>query len=193
MKQAVETHLSEGNRCWFEDTMGSWGGEGSLRVDVHYYRKGRSYYVECETMPNIKRLRKKGEKRNGWGRRTDYNLIVPSTEFTKKDWTKLRGYFDLVYGYDVNQDKICFRKDLRRLGVLQDLVLDIWMPVRRSSRFKGMEWWFIRRKNLCAGCVMCLRGKYPPRRDCWDAPCILFNLLLMILRITGTEERFFKW
>ena len=193
MKQAVATHLSEGNHCWFEDTMGPWGGAGSLRVDVHYYRKGRSYYVECETRPNIKRLRKKGEKRKKCPWRTDYNLIVPSTEFTKKDWRQLRGYFDNVYGYDVTQDKIYQKMDLRRLGVLQDLVLDIWMPVRRSSKFKDIEWWFIRRKNGFAICINCLRGEDPPRRDCWDAPCILFNLLLMILRITGTEERFFKW
>ena len=166
LKQAVETHLSEGNRCRFESIMGSWGGVGSLRVDVHYYRKGRSYYVECETRPNIKRLRKKGEKRKGYRRRTDYNLIVPSTEFTKKDWTLLRGFFDKVYSYDVALDEINDVVDLRTLGRVRDLVLDVAMPFFKSPGYKEFSRFFWKRKNRVntflyyqLHCLRCCMGR----------------------------------
>ena len=181
LKEAVVKHLSEGNHCWFEDTMGAWGGAGSLRVDVFYVRKRRWVYVECETRPNIERLKKKGDKRNEHHKRTDYNLIVPSTEFVKRDWYELRGYFDKIYSYDVGLDEIVDHVDLRTLGGVQDFCLDFAMPIIRSREAKDLYWWLIRRKNgVCwriralIQCSSCKLGidtpwKYCPRRGCPDS------------------------
>ena len=145
--------------------MGSWGGAGSLRVDVRYTRNLRYYYVECEIRPNIKRLRKKGVKRKTCRRRTDYNLIVTASEFVKRDWRQLHGYFDKVYSYDETADEIIDQVDLRTLGRIQDLILDYAMPFFRSQRYKEFSRFFWKRKNLFIGylrswfaCFRCCLG-----------------------------------
>ena len=183
MKKAVETHLSEGNHCWFENTMGAWGGSGSLRVDVSYSRNRRHYYVECETRPNIKRLKKKGVKRKKYHRRTDYNLFVPSTEFCKREWMQLRGYFDKVYSYDEITDKIVNQVDLRTLGTLQDLILDYAMPFFRSPRYQEFSRFFWKRKNLVTTylyhrlhCLRCCMGRGRGNYYCRYETCQTYKL-----------------
>ena len=183
LKKAVETHLSEGNNCRFESTMGPWGGSGSLRVDVTYSRNRRRYYVECETRPNIKRLRKKGEKRNKNYYRTMYNLIVPSSVFFKRDWRQLHGYFDNVYSYDESADLINDRVDLRTFGRLQDLILDRAMPFFRSPEYEGFARFFWIRKNRVKRylenqitCLRCCMGKGRPIYYCRYNTCQTYKL-----------------
>lgn len=187
LKKAVETHLAEGSHCWFESTMGPWGGSGSLRVDVQYTRNRRYYYFECETKPNISRLIHKGEKRKKCYYRTVYNLVIPTSEFNKNDWSLLRGYFDNVYGYDEQLDEIPDRVDLRTLGSLQDIILNRTMPFLRSPEFREFCRFFWKRKNLCRHCYNCLRGRSCPWPQCWDEPCILYK------RLWGDPDDFWKW
>lgn len=177
LKKAVERHQAEGNNCWYESTMGAWGGSGSLRADVHYYRKRRSIYVECETRPSMKRLLEKGLRRtqSPWG--DVYNLVVPDAQYGRHDWRQLRGYFDKVYAYSVEEDRFTESLDLRTFGALQDAVLDILMPVIRSNKVTALTLWLVKQKNLYRHCIMCLRGRTDPWHWCWNEPCILYKRL----------------
>ena len=182
LKKAVENHLAEGSRCRFESNMMPWGGSGSLRVDVQYTRNRRHYYVECETRPNISRLKRKGEKRKKCYYRTVYNLIVPASEFHKNDWSLLRGYFDNVYSYDEQCDEIDDRVDLRTLGSLQDIILDHAMPFLRSPEFREFCRFFWKRKNLALGffrrrfwCLRCCMGKGRPMYYCGPGTCDTYS------------------
>ena len=186
LKEAVKTHHATGCRCQEENYMGS-GGRGSLRVDVCYMLRHRYYLVECETKPNIPRLLEKGRRRNSIHYRTVYVLVVPFNEYVKKNWAELRGYFDLVYAYDLNEDRFTAKQDLRTLGALQDMVLNVLMPVFRSERFQTLLWWLRKKKNLCQHCYNCLRGKSSPWPQCWYKPCIFYRQLL------GKPDDHWKW
>jgi hypothetical protein len=184
LKEAVKRHHAERNRCWEESVMGSWGGEGCLRVDVHYNRKRRYYYVECETKPNIRRLIEKGRKRNKYYRRTVYNLVVPETEYWKKNWRELSGYFDIIYSYNIEKERFTDKTDLRTLGNLQDLILDRLMPFLRSPEFKKFSRFFWKRKNIIVQfmynlklCIRCCMNHGRLVYFCRGDPCNVYRLI----------------
>lgn len=176
LKEAVKCHHAGENRCWTEVVHG-YVREGSLRVDVKYVKSHRYYLYECETRPNIKRLKEKGWKRSKLRYKTVYSLVVPESEYSKKDWKQLAGFFDLVYAYNVVEDRFTKKQDLRTLGGLQDFVLDLVMPIARSRWFVSARRWIYRNKNHGIGCVYCLLGKRYPL--CWssDDQCIIYKLL----------------
>jgi hypothetical protein len=93
-----------------------------------------------------------------------------------QDWRQLAGYFDIVYAYNVGEDRFTESQELRTLGGLQDLVLDRVMPIVRSRWFVDAKRWIYRNKNHGVGCVYCLLGKRYPL--CWgsDDQCILYKL-----------------
>lgn len=142
MKQAIIRDLVLDS--WYK-TEYSYGR--SLRVDVMFYRKSRSYLVECETHPSFARLLEKGRRRNGLGRRTVYILVVPVEAYPGRDWGQLRGYFDQVYSYDPQRGALIRRLDLRTLGPPRDLALNALLPIYYSKRFKSITRWFRHRKN----------------------------------------------
>jgi hypothetical protein len=156
LKKAVETHLAGGNHCWYESHMGPWGGSGSLRVDVHYNRNKRSIYVECETRPSISRLIEKGKRRVKVPYRNVYILVVPDEYYGRLEWQRLRGYFDLVLGYDVEDGVFTGKRDLRFMGPLRDAALDFLIPIYKSERVQGTLNRVTRRKNILK---MRLRGR----------------------------------
>jgi hypothetical protein len=149
----------------------------SLRVDVEYTQNMRDYMVECETRPNMRRLKAKGVNRKKIESRNMYILIVPIGEYCKKDWSQLKGYFDKVYGYDEDIDSMAAVMDLRKLGFLQDIFLDHWMPIRRTV-IKDAYRWLRLNKNLVLNglrrvvqCTLCELGvsspwEFCPRYDC---------------------------
>ena len=164
LKDAVRRHHAGGCRCTYESHMLPWGREGSLRVDVYFCRRGRSIYTECETRPNMERLREKGRRRNTYYYRTVYRLVVPKQEYAKHDWRRLRGYFDAVYAYDVEADSFTDSVDLRLLGPLRDLALDLLMPIYWSRELQtvlrritygvnGLRW-AVRSRLHCMACVL---------------------------------------
>ena len=175
LKKAVERHQAHGSYCWYESTIGPCSG--SLRADVHYHRKKRSIYVECETRPNMKRLHEEGlhRKQSPWA--DIYNLVIPETQFSRHDWSLLRGYFDKVYAYSVEEDRFTRSLDLRTLGGLRDAVLDATMPIIRSDQVKASYLWLVKKKNIYRHCVRCLRGATDPWYWCWNEPCILYKRL----------------
>jgi hypothetical protein len=176
LKEAVKLHHAGGNHCWTEAVQG-YGGEGSLRVDVKFVKNHRYYLYECEIRPNIKRLKEKGRKRSKLHRKTVYSLVVPESEYSKRDWRQLAGFFDIVYAFNVGEDRFTGSQDLRTFGGLQDLVLDFVMPVVRSRWFVSARRWIYRNKNHGVGCVYCLLGKRCPL--CWssDDQCIFYKLI----------------
>jgi hypothetical protein len=117
MKDAVKRDLV--GDCWYETeyTIKRYGAAG-LRVDVSFTKNKREYLVECETQPNIKRLVNKGRRRNKISYRTTYFLVVPSEFYKRTDWGQLRGYFDIIFAYDVDRDILTEGQDLRFLGSL---------------------------------------------------------------------------
>jgi hypothetical protein len=176
LKEAVKRHHAGINRCRTESLQG-WGGKGSLRVDLEFKKNHRYYLYECETKPNIKRLMEKGRKRAQLRHRTMYSLVVPESEYHRRDWKLLQGYFDIVYAYNEVEGKFTKSQDLRTLGGLQDFVLNIIMPIVRSSWFIDARHWINRNMNHLVGCVFCLLGKRCPL--CWssDDQCIIYKLL----------------
>ena len=118
----------------------------SPRVDMEYKHHMRYFLVECETRPNMRRLKAKGLDRKKIKQWNNYILIVPTSEYLKHDWNELRGYFDQIYSYDVTSDTMTLATDLRILGSLRDVFLDHWMPIRRT-KVKHAYQWFTRNKN----------------------------------------------
>lgn len=177
LKDAVKHHHAGVNHCSTESIQGVWGGEGSLRVDVMYVKNHRYYLYECETRPNLKRLKEKGRKRSKLHYKTVYSLVVPESMYHRKDWKQLTGYFDIVYSYHVGEDRFTGSQDLRTFGGLQDFVLDIVMPVVRSTWFVNARSWIFRKKNHFIHCVYCLLGKRFPL--CWSSSdqCIFYKLI----------------
>jgi len=181
LKDAVKRHHAGGSRCWYESHMLPWGNQGSLRVDVSYRRNKRSYYTECETKPNLSRLVEKGRRRREHYRRTVYNLVVPKSEYNKHDWTRLRGYFDQVFAYDIEKDEFTDAVDLRLLGPLRDAVLDITMPIYWSKEFQSTYrrvkysenrvYWAVRVILQCSACRLGLPHPWGfcPKDDCPDS------------------------
>ena len=76
--------------------------------------------MECETRPNIKRLKAKASLRKKLSYRNNYILITTKDEYNKHDWRQLRGHFDQIYAYDPKKDCITEMTDLRTLGCIQD-------------------------------------------------------------------------
>lgn len=187
LKNAVGEHLAVGSRCQYEAEMSPWSGRGSQRADVHYYRKSRSYYVECETRPNLERLREKGRRRlkSPWA--DAYILVVPEAQFGMHDWETLRGLYNEVYGYNVEENRFTCALDLRTLGALQDMTLDVVMPVVRNRRVRTFHSSIVRKKNIYSHCLNCLRGRICPWLRCLDEPCILYKRLL------GDPSDHWKW
>ena len=158
LKKAVKQHLSQGNYCHYESHMWSWGGKGSLRVDVHYVKNKRHYYVECETAPRLERLITKGEKRRKRYLGSLYNLIVPATTYNRIDWWRLSGYFDIIYFYSFEREEVVSKIDLRYFGGLRDLFLDLVTPIFRGQRAQDFYRSFWKRKNILKKCIQCLSG-----------------------------------
>jgi len=184
LKNAVKRHHAQGSRCWYESNMQPWGGNGSQRADVQYYQNCRNYYVECETRPNINRLRDKGRRRNRYKKRGVYNLVIPESEYTRCDWRQLRGFFDKVYAYSVEEDRFTESLDLRALGFLQDLVLNLVTPLFMSPLFQGFYRPLWRRKNWVAVrlwklgiCVRCCMGGDMVNYYCWVEDCRMYRFL----------------
>lgn len=125
----------------------SWGGEGSLRVDVSYKMNHRHYYVERETKPNIKRLLEKGHRRKKCRKRINYPLVFPESEYGRHEWSKLRGCFDRVFAYRFEDDRFTEALDLRTFGGLQDLVLDLMTPPYMSPESQRLCRHLWRNKN----------------------------------------------
>lgn len=131
MKYAVEQQLTSQCYTRTETEVGrGYRDSGYLRVDVKYRKYNRDHLVECETKPNIKRLIGKAEKRHMLGYRNSYLLIIPSEEYPKYDWSRLKGYYDMIYTY--SEGTLRLRRDYRRLGFLQDTVMGLIMPVVES-------------------------------------------------------------
>lgn len=180
MKDAVIRDLV--GDCWYktEYTINRYGAAG-LRVDVSYTKNKRRYLVECETRPNIERLVDKGRRRNNIPYRTMYILVVPSEFYHMIDWGRLRGYFDIIFAYDVDRGMLTEGQDLRFLGSLRDVFLDLWVPFYKSKETQSVYWWFKIRKNLLVckvrGYVHCTACKlgiptpwiFCPRHDCPDS------------------------
>ena len=186
LKEAVKTQHAAGYRCLEEDTIG-FRGKGCLRVDLSYLSSSRHYLVECETKPKIPRLQEKGRRRIKIRYRNVYVLVMPSEEYVKRKWSELRGYFDLVYAYDVKTSSFTAKQDLRALGAFQDVVLDAMMPVIRSKRFRDLRWWLDKKKNMCTHCVDCIRGRGSPWPNCWHNPCLFYKL------VWGKPDDHWEW
>lgn len=146
MKKAVVRDIGKGSKYWTEYLIG-YCGSGSLRVDVNFSKNRRKYLVECETRPKIKRLIQKGKRRNKIRYRTVYILVVTSEWYRKLDWTQLKGYFDIIMSYDVEEDTFTERWDLRFLGPQRDTVLDIIVPIYMSEAVQSIYLRLVMGKN----------------------------------------------
>jgi hypothetical protein len=182
MKASIMKHRAKGDYYKTESTM-IRSSEATLRVDVYYRSHMRYYLFECETKPNIKRLKAKGNKRKQISNNNMYILIVPAEQYLRKDWKQLRGYFDQVICYDEETDNYSAMMDLRILGKLQDIFLDHWMPVR-CTLVKDTYWWLRIRKNLVktairmvVQCSMCKMGIESPWMFCIRNNCPLQSSL----------------
>ena len=160
-----------------------YGGRGysALIVDVNITKNKREYLVECETRPNIKRLVEKGKRRNSIRCRTVYILVVPMKWYQKLDWHLLKGYFDIVIAYNIEDDVFNGAIDLRFLGSLRDMFLNALVPVYKSDEAKSVIRWIKMKKNLLVynikgqiHCIACKHGiptpwRFCPRDDCLDS------------------------
>lgn len=179
MKDAVKRMLAGESRTWIEYSASRF--DNRLRVDIHYTKNKRDFLVECETKPNIKRLIKKGKRRNSLTYRNTYILIVPSKHFEKHDWLRLRGYFDIVLAYDIRLDRFSMKRDLRLFGSLQDRIFDLATPIYRGRRARNLYWSCYRSKNLilyslrdfihCKACKLGIETPwiFCPKYDCPDS------------------------
>jgi hypothetical protein len=105
-----------------------------------------------------------------------------------KPWcARLRGYFDKVYAYSVEEDRFTESTDLRTLRGLRDAVLDATMPIIRSKWGTALNRWLFKRKNLCSHCYSCLSGRACPWDRCLSQPCILYR------GIWGDPDDHWKW
>lgn len=172
LKQATST-LSNGNHCSYECRY----LYGDLRVDVRFKRKHRTYLVECETNPNIKRLKDKGRRRKRIKQRNVYILIAPKEKLDKLDLDKLRGCFDQVYGYESITGALNLYRDLRVNGKLRDKVLDKTYPYyveQVAPLLYKASLRYIKIRNMVKGrlhCYCCKHDiphpwRYCPRNDC---------------------------
>ena len=170
MKSIVRRHFKN-EYLRFESSTGGTRAN-NLRVDVRYSQNSRTYLVECETRPNIKRLKAKASLRKKLHYRNNYILIVTDSEYRKHDWRQLRGHFDKIYSYDPEKDLITEMTDLRTLGLFQDFFLDLWMPIW-ITRLRYHWWVLYRNKNNLRRsireliqCSLCRRGLDSPWRYC---------------------------
>ncbi|MFC1803959.1 hypothetical protein ACFL0D_08360 [Thermoproteota archaeon] len=177
MKDAVIRDLVDDGRYSTEYLYG-YRGSGALRVDISYTKNKREYLVECETRPNIKRLIDKGKRRNEISYRTMYILVVPSEYYHRIDWRQLHGYFDIIFTYEIDRDMLTERQDLRFLGSLRDVFLNVLVPVYKSNETQSVSRWLVIRKNLlvyelrgylhCTACKLDIPTPwiFCPRDDC---------------------------
>ena len=177
MKDAVIRHLVGDDRYWTENTI--W--LNTLRVDVEYVKNRRRFLVECETRPGIKRLIAKGKHRNRVPYRNVYILVVTAEWYRRLEWWRLKTYFDLILVYDVEREQFTDRRDLRFMGWLRDVALDMIVPIYNGERLQHSIHLINRGKNRLKWrvrgflhCSMCKLGipspwLFCPRNDCPDS------------------------
>lgn len=148
LKHAAGRLLSHNCDCSYESTLSPWGGSGSLRADVYFNKNGRRYYIECETAPNIKRLQRKGFRRNHVQGRNMYILFIPNTVYHSLNWDQLKGYFDQVIAYNLETQQITDKLDLRTLGWLRYTILDCYIPIITSRQARDLRYLVFRKKGV---------------------------------------------
>lgn len=145
MKDAIMHHHAQNCISEKESTYGKPGE--TLRVDVRINRNDRRFLFECETMPNLKRLKDKGRRRNLIRYRNVYILVVTEAWYHRLDWGQLRGYFDIILAYNVDSGSFTHRRDLRKLGPQCDSLLDVLVPIYYAKRTQDAMWYVKRRIN----------------------------------------------
>jgi hypothetical protein len=65
-----------------------------------------------------------------------YILVVTVEGIRRLDWWRLKGYFNRIPVYDVDGDRFTDGRDLRRMGWLRDVALDVLALVYMGRRFQ---------------------------------------------------------
>lgn len=177
MKQAAMDRLSGDYYTRTErETDRGYSDSGYLRVDVYIHKGKMSILVECETRPNIERLIEKALKRKKLTYRNNYLLIVPTSEYNRNEWGRLRGYYDQIYAYsDARLRLMC---DYRRLGILQDIVVSLTAYVMEIMWLRRLKTRIHELRSIMwdpKTCPRCMLKKPIRGVSCYEVYCPLHN------------------